>query len=206
MVRTLPDVAGDTGPIPGLGTRIARASGRLTHGPQPLSPRFRAHVLGRLRPVLLEPELGNKRCHGHGKPALHNREQPPLAATGENLGTAAKTRLGHQSVIKTHSWFLCRRARPAWRRRWRLLAPWRAWAARTQGSGQCSAPDGSRMLCPRLGHRGPRSGSPLGMRTCWRPGARKWPRGEFPPCEMTPDVCQHWSADISDFLECLPSL
>ena len=99
--------------------------------------------------MLLEPELGNKRCHGHRKPALHNQEQPPLSATGENLRTAAKTQLGHQSVIKNHSWFLCRRARPAWRRRWRLLAPWRAWAARTQGSGQCSAPDGSRDAVPK---------------------------------------------------------
>ena len=45
--------------------------GQLTHGPQPLSLRFRGHVLERLKPALLEPELGNKRRHRHGKPELH---------------------------------------------------------------------------------------------------------------------------------------
>ena len=38
-------------------------------------------MLQLLKPVHLEPVLRNKRSHYNEKPAHHNKEEPPLAAT-----------------------------------------------------------------------------------------------------------------------------
>ena len=56
---------------------------------------YRAHVLQLLKPVRLEPVLGNKRRHCDEKPGHHNDEQPLLAATRESL-TEATTTQGNQ--------------------------------------------------------------------------------------------------------------
>ena len=44
-----------------------------------------------LRPARLEPVLRNKRSHRSERPAHHNKEWPPLAATRESPLTAART-------------------------------------------------------------------------------------------------------------------
>ena len=49
------------------------------------------HVPQLLKPVHLGSMLRNKRNHSDEKPAHHNKEQPPLAATREGLRAATKT-------------------------------------------------------------------------------------------------------------------
>ena len=50
-----------------------------------------AHVPQLLKPAPLEPMLCNKRSHHNEKPAHHNKESTPLAATRESPCTATKT-------------------------------------------------------------------------------------------------------------------
>ena len=58
---------------------------------EPASHNYWAHVPQLLKPARLEPVLCNKRSHCDEKPAHHNEEWPPLAATRESLHSATKT-------------------------------------------------------------------------------------------------------------------
>ena len=60
---------------------------------EPVSDSYWALMPQLLRPACLESVLHNKRSHCNEKPAHHNEEQPPLAASRESLHTATKT--GH---------------------------------------------------------------------------------------------------------------
>ena len=52
----------------------------------------------------LEPVLHNKRSHRNEKPAHHNEEQPPLAATRESPRAATKTQCSHKSINQSMKW------------------------------------------------------------------------------------------------------
>ena len=58
---------------------------------EPASHNYWARVPQLLKPTHLEPVLHNKRSHRNEKPAHHNEEQPPLAATRESPRAAMKT-------------------------------------------------------------------------------------------------------------------
>ena len=75
LVKNLPATAGDVGLIP--------------HAMEQLSPSKLLSL--HPRACVLEPVLCNKRSHCDEKPAQCSREEPPVAATGEGLRTAAKT-------------------------------------------------------------------------------------------------------------------
>ena len=85
VVGNLPANAGDTGSHPGLGG---------SHMPQSnLGPWATT-----AEPVRLEPVLRNKRGHDSERPAHHDEEWPPLAATRESPGTETKTQHSNQSI------------------------------------------------------------------------------------------------------------
>ena len=56
-----------------------------------------------LRPLHLEPVLCNGRGHRNEKPARHNEEWPPLAATRESLRAATKTQRSQKLKKKKNS-------------------------------------------------------------------------------------------------------
>ena len=99
VVGSPPASAGDTGSSPGLGGSHMPRSG-WARAPQLLSLRSRARKpqllsprAQLLKPARLEPVLRNKRSHRNKKkkPAHHNKEWPPLAATGGSPRAATKT-------------------------------------------------------------------------------------------------------------------
>ena len=90
VVKNLPANAGDRGSSPGPGKSHMPQSNKAC-APQLLSLRPRAHEPQLLSPRTLEPMLHNKRSHCNEKPAHHNEEEPPLAATRESPRTVTKT-------------------------------------------------------------------------------------------------------------------
>ena len=90
VVENLPANAGDRGSSPGPEKSHMPQSNKAC-APQLLSLRPRAHEPQLLSPRTLEPMLHNKRSHCNEKPAHHNEEEPPLAATRESPRTVTKT-------------------------------------------------------------------------------------------------------------------
>ena len=72
----------------------------LAHESQLLRLRSGAREPQLLKPACLEPVLRNKRSHSSEKPAHHNEEQPPLAATRESLHAATKTQRSQKWINK----------------------------------------------------------------------------------------------------------
>ena len=94
-----------------------RAAGPVSHNYwacalEPASHNYWARVPQLLEPVRLEPVLCNKRSHCNEKPAHHNEELPPLAATAEGPRAVTKSQCSQKffkkSILKFHSliWFL----------------------------------------------------------------------------------------------------
>ena len=76
VVESLPANAGDTGSSPG----------KIPHATEQLGPWATT-----TEPVRLEPVLHNKRGRDSERPAHHDEEWPPLAATRESPRTETKT-------------------------------------------------------------------------------------------------------------------
>ena len=63
-----------------------------SHGAtKPMHHNYWACMPQLLKPARLEPVLRDKRSHCNEKPAHHNKEKPPLAATRESQRAATKT-------------------------------------------------------------------------------------------------------------------
>ena len=90
VFKNLPANAGDTDLSPGPG-RSHMLRNNEARVPQLLSLHSRACELQLLKPVRLEPMLRNKSSHCNEKPANHNQEKLPLAATRESPRAATKT-------------------------------------------------------------------------------------------------------------------
>ena len=63
------------------------------HTLEPMSHNCWAHTLQLLKPMHLEPVFHNKRGRCKQRLIYHNKEQPPVAATGEGPCAAMKTKL-----------------------------------------------------------------------------------------------------------------
>ena len=85
MVENPPANAGDPGSSPGLG-RSHMPRSNWAREPQLLSP-----CAATTEPVRLEPVLHNKRGRDSERPAHHDEEWPPLAATRGSPCTETKT-------------------------------------------------------------------------------------------------------------------
>ena len=66
---------------------------------EPASHNYWAHVPQLLKPVHLEPVLRNKTSHRSEKPAHHNEEQLPPAATTESPSAATKTQRSQKIIF-----------------------------------------------------------------------------------------------------------
>ena len=82
MDRNLPAHVGDTGSIPGLG-RLP-----LLGAAEPGHHAYWAHRQQELKPVRLEPELGNRRSHRNGSPEHRDGERPLLISARERLSSS----------------------------------------------------------------------------------------------------------------------
>ena len=79
-------------PMPGTRVRaLVREDPTYRGTTKPVRHNYWAHVPQLLKTAHLEPVLRNKRSHFNEKPAHHNEEQPPLAATRESPCAATKT-------------------------------------------------------------------------------------------------------------------
>ena len=92
VVKNLPCNAGDTGSIPGQGTKIPHALGKLSQ---------HAAIT---ETACLEPMLWNKRSHHNETPTHCKKEWLPLITTRESLRPATKTQCSQKKEIQECSW------------------------------------------------------------------------------------------------------
>ena len=98
-VKNLPANAGNRGLSPGPGRSHMPGSNEAC-APQLLSLRSRASKPQLLKPTCLEPMLHNKRSHRNERPAHHNEEWAPLAATRKSPRAATRPNAAKNKLNK----------------------------------------------------------------------------------------------------------